>query len=107
VLAELRQSATQHYVPAIYMAAIYTALGDSNEAIRWTQQGYDERSIIWSISKLNPGSRACAQILDSSICCSSSDPGTESSGEWILKTGYRTGIYPVRTPFAENTSCHS
>jgi tetratricopeptide (TPR) repeat protein len=54
VLAELQQSAKQHYIPAIYMAAIYTALGDRNEAISWTQKGYEERSDYMVYLKTEP-----------------------------------------------------
>lgn len=44
LLAELQQSASQQYVPAIYVAAIYTALGEHDKALDWLQRGYDERS---------------------------------------------------------------
>jgi TolB-like protein/DNA-binding winged helix-turn-helix (wHTH) protein/Tfp pilus assembly protein PilF len=54
VLTELQQSANQHYVPAIYVAAIYAALGDRNEAIGWTQRGYDERSDYMVYLKTEP-----------------------------------------------------
>jgi tetratricopeptide (TPR) repeat protein len=54
VLAELLQSANQHYVPAIYIAAIYTALGDTKEAMRWMQQGYDERADYMVYLKTEP-----------------------------------------------------
>jgi tetratricopeptide (TPR) repeat protein len=54
VLAELLQSASQRYIPAIYIAAIYTALRDTNEAIRWTQKGYEERSDYMVYLKTEP-----------------------------------------------------
>jgi TolB-like protein/DNA-binding winged helix-turn-helix (wHTH) protein/Tfp pilus assembly protein PilF len=53
-LAQLRQSARQQYVPAIYLAAIYWALGDRNEAITWVQKAYDERSDYMLYLKTDP-----------------------------------------------------
>jgi TolB-like protein/DNA-binding winged helix-turn-helix (wHTH) protein/Flp pilus assembly protein TadD len=43
LLAELQQSASQQYVPAIYIAGVYAALGDKDQAFKWLQQGYAER----------------------------------------------------------------
>jgi TolB-like protein/DNA-binding winged helix-turn-helix (wHTH) protein len=44
VLRELEVAARQEYVPAMYMAAIYAALGDRDQSIRWIEKAYEERS---------------------------------------------------------------
>lgn len=44
VLAQLENSAREQYIPAIYIASIYAALGDINHTIRWIQKAYEERS---------------------------------------------------------------
>jgi tetratricopeptide (TPR) repeat protein len=44
VLRELERSAKQEYVPAMYVAAIYAALGASDQSIRWIEKAYEERS---------------------------------------------------------------
>jgi adenylate cyclase len=44
VLRELEVAARQEYVPAMYMAAIYAALGDRDQSVRWIEKAYEERS---------------------------------------------------------------
>ena len=44
VLRELENSATHQYVPAMYIAAVYAALGQGDRSIQWIQQAYAERS---------------------------------------------------------------
>jgi len=44
LLAELRKAASQQYVPAIYVAAVYAALDENDQAMTWVQKAYDERS---------------------------------------------------------------
>ncbi len=44
VLRELERSARQEYVPAMYIAAIYAALGASDQSIKWIEKAYEERS---------------------------------------------------------------
>ena len=53
-LAKLRQPVRQQYVPAIYLAAIYGALGDRNEAVKWVQKAHDERSDYMVYLKTDP-----------------------------------------------------
>jgi len=53
-LAQLKQSAQQHYVPAIYLAAIYSSLGEKDEAIAWVQKAFDERSDYMLYLKTEP-----------------------------------------------------
>ena len=44
MVRELEDSARQQYVPAMYIAAVYAALGDADRSIRWIQNAYEERS---------------------------------------------------------------
>jgi TolB-like protein/DNA-binding winged helix-turn-helix (wHTH) protein/Flp pilus assembly protein TadD len=44
VLRELERSARQEYVPAMYVAAVYAALGTSDQSIKWIEKAYEERS---------------------------------------------------------------
>jgi tetratricopeptide (TPR) repeat protein len=44
VLAKLKSRAAQRYVPAIYIALIYTGLGDRNEAFHWMEAAVNERT---------------------------------------------------------------
>lgn len=44
ILQQLENQAARQYVPAMYIAAIYAALGDSHRSIQWIQKAYQERS---------------------------------------------------------------
>ena len=44
VAGKLRSLATQRYVPAVYVALIYTGLGDKDEAFRWMGAAVNERT---------------------------------------------------------------
>ena len=44
VLNELESIAKQHYVPAVYLAAIFAAMGDKERSIQWMSKAHDERS---------------------------------------------------------------
>ena len=44
VLDELERTAQHQYVPAVYFAGIYSALGDSDQSVNWLRKAYDERS---------------------------------------------------------------
>jgi tetratricopeptide (TPR) repeat protein len=44
MLSKLREASKQRYVSPLYFALIYIGLGDKNEAFRWLNQAYDERS---------------------------------------------------------------
>ena len=44
VLRNLERSARQQYVPAMYVAAVYSALGESDPSIRWIEKAFEERS---------------------------------------------------------------
>lgn len=44
VLVQLQQLSQQRYVPALYIAAIYTGLGDTNQSLLWLQRAYTEQN---------------------------------------------------------------
>jgi tetratricopeptide (TPR) repeat protein len=44
VLDELEKTARLQYVPAVYFAGIYAALGDNDQSLKWVRTAYDERS---------------------------------------------------------------
>jgi DNA-binding SARP family transcriptional activator/TolB-like protein len=43
ILAELLAHQRETYVPPVGIAAVYTGLGETDEAIAWLQKGFDER----------------------------------------------------------------
>ena len=43
-LEELRAQSKRRYVPALYFAAIYAGLGDSDAGISWLEKAYQEHS---------------------------------------------------------------
>lgn len=44
ILDELKEMSKQRYVPAYFLAVVYTGLNDKTRAIEWLQKGYEERS---------------------------------------------------------------
>jgi TolB-like protein/DNA-binding winged helix-turn-helix (wHTH) protein/Tfp pilus assembly protein PilF len=54
LLRELEDSAKEHYVPAMYIAAVYAALGDRDRSLVWIQKAYDERSDYMIYLKTEP-----------------------------------------------------
>jgi DNA-binding winged helix-turn-helix (wHTH) protein/TolB-like protein len=44
ILDELKKLSKQRYVPAYFMAVVYTGLNDKAQAIEWLEKGYQERS---------------------------------------------------------------
>jgi len=44
VLGELKELSKQQYVSAYYMATIYTALGENDQAFEWLEKACEERS---------------------------------------------------------------
>ncbi len=44
VLDELEKASRRQYVPAVYFAGIYSALGDAGQSLKWLRKAYDERS---------------------------------------------------------------
>lgn len=45
VLEQLRQLSRHAYVPPYFFAAIYTAMGQKDEALRWLEKAYGERDV--------------------------------------------------------------
>jgi eukaryotic-like serine/threonine-protein kinase len=45
VLDQLNEISKQEYVPAVYRAPIYAALGEKDKAFEWLEKAYEERSI--------------------------------------------------------------
>ena len=43
VLAQLKSASSERYVPVAYLAAIYTGLGEKDEAFHWLEQAQTER----------------------------------------------------------------
>jgi len=43
-LAELNSMRGKGYVPALFVSAVYTGLGDRDRAMQWLQKAYDERT---------------------------------------------------------------
>jgi hypothetical protein len=43
VLKQLENASQTRYVPAIYFAAVYTGLGDFDQAFQWLDKAYEER----------------------------------------------------------------
>lgn len=54
VLTELQTLSQHRYVPAIYMAGIYTGLGDKNSAFRWLDKAVNEHNDRLIYLKVDP-----------------------------------------------------
>jgi len=67
LLRELQQLSQQHYVPALYFAAIYTGLGDTNQSLQWLQQAYTEqndRLVYLGVDPIADGLRSDPRFQD-------------------------------------------
>lgn len=54
-LASLESTASSgHYVPAVYSAAIYAGLGDRDQAMKWLEKAYGERTEYLIYLKVEP-----------------------------------------------------
>jgi tetratricopeptide (TPR) repeat protein len=53
-LEELRAQSKRRYVPALYFAAIYTGLGDSDAGLSWLEEAYREHSDYLIYLKVDP-----------------------------------------------------
>jgi tetratricopeptide (TPR) repeat protein len=49
ILRALQEDSRHHYVPAYFVATIYVALGDKDEAYSWLGKAYDQRDsyLLW------------------------------------------------------------
>ena len=54
ILAEFGELAERTYVPALYVAVIHAALGETDEAFQWLERAYDERSNWLTLLKVDP-----------------------------------------------------
>jgi Flp pilus assembly protein TadD len=43
IISQLQQMSRNRYVPSLYIAMVYTGLGDKNEAFAWLDKAYAER----------------------------------------------------------------
>jgi Flp pilus assembly protein TadD len=48
VLGQLKELSKQRYVPAYDIAMVYLGMGEKEEAFRWLERGYEERS-AWMV----------------------------------------------------------
>jgi TolB-like protein/DNA-binding winged helix-turn-helix (wHTH) protein/Tfp pilus assembly protein PilF len=53
-LEQLRAQSKRRYVPALYLAAIYTGLGDSDAGLSWLEKAYREHSDYLIYLKVDP-----------------------------------------------------
>ena len=54
ILTELRSASAQRYVPAYYFALVYSGLGERDEALRYLERAYDERSTVLAYLLIDP-----------------------------------------------------
>jgi len=54
ILAELKQAAAQSYVPSYWFAVVYAGIGDHDQALRYLQRAYDERSTVLAYLLIDP-----------------------------------------------------
>jgi hypothetical protein len=49
MLRELEERATQEYIDPCFIAFIYIALGEKDQAFQWLERAYEERStqMVW------------------------------------------------------------
>ena len=54
ILVELNQKAAQTYVPAYYFALLYAGLGQRDQALRYLERAYEERSTVLAYLMIDP-----------------------------------------------------
>ena len=54
ILAGLRSDATKQYVPSYYFALVHAGLGEHDEALRYLERAYEERSTILAYLLVDP-----------------------------------------------------
>jgi tetratricopeptide (TPR) repeat protein len=54
ILAELGELSERTHVPAIYSAVIHAGLGETDDALRWLERAYDDRSNWITLLKVDP-----------------------------------------------------
>jgi hypothetical protein len=54
VLGELRAAAARSYVPSYYFAVVHAGLGQRDEALRYLERAYEERSTVLAYLMIDP-----------------------------------------------------
>jgi serine/threonine protein kinase/tetratricopeptide (TPR) repeat protein len=54
VLAELRTQATRRYVPSYWFALVHAGLGERDQALRYLERAYEERSTVLAYLLIDP-----------------------------------------------------
>ena len=54
VLGALRSAAAQSYVPSYYFAVVHAGLGQRDEALRYLERAYEERSTVLAYLRIDP-----------------------------------------------------
>jgi TolB-like protein/Tfp pilus assembly protein PilF len=54
IVEELKEISKQRYVPAYWLALVYAALKDTDEAFHWLNKAYSERSARLAFAKIDP-----------------------------------------------------
>jgi tetratricopeptide (TPR) repeat protein len=54
VLTELHAAAAHHYVPAYYFALVHAGLGERDQALRYLERAYEERSTVLAYLLIDP-----------------------------------------------------
>ena len=54
MLAALREAATRSHVPSYYFALVHAGLGDRDQALRWLERAYEERSTVVAYLLIDP-----------------------------------------------------
>ncbi|MDQ3253857.1 MAG: hypothetical protein M3R15_08120, partial [Acidobacteriota bacterium] len=53
VLEELKELSKQRYVSAYNIACVYAGLNDKDQAFKWLERAYQERSLCWLFVKVS------------------------------------------------------
>lgn len=54
IIDDLKQRSQRTYVQPVWIAGIYAALGDRNEAFQWLQKAYNDRSVALVYLRIDP-----------------------------------------------------
>ena len=54
VLATLHAATAQRYVPSYYFALVYAGLGERDQALRYLERAYEERSTVLAYLLIDP-----------------------------------------------------
>ena len=54
ILATLTSEAAQHYVPSYWFALVHAGLGEGDQALRYLERAYEERSTVLAYMQIDP-----------------------------------------------------